>query len=98
VAGIETAVNFSFTLVNPLPPMAVVYVVVPSDFSLAAPSSAESDVLGALIVNGSFAVAVGRDGSGDDIPSETAIALKLSTVVNRETAGATGNFSITTFT
>ena len=98
VAGIETAINFSFTLENPLPSMAVVYVEIPSDFSLAAPSSAESGVLGALIVNGSFAIAVGRDGSGLEIPSGTAIALKLSTVVNRETAGATGNFSITTFT
>ena len=98
VAGIETPVNFSFTLVNPLPSVGVVYVEIPLDFSLAAPSSAESDALGALIVNGSFALTVGRDGTGDEIPSGTAITLKLSTVVNRETAGATGNFSITTFT
>ena len=98
VAGMETSVTFTFTVVNPLPPTGLVFIEFPSGFLSASPSSVVSGVLGTLAVQGSFALTIQRDGSGDTTPSGTTISLVLSTVTNRDTVGDTGVFSVTTFT
>eukprot|EP00903_Cladosiphon_okamuranus_P005351 g5346.t2 len=98
VAGMETAISFSFTIVNPLPVHAVLFLEFSSGFLSVSPLLAESDEMGPLAVSGSFELSIGRDGSGNIIPEDTEISVTLSTVMNRDSVGDTGEFTITTFT
>ncbi|CAM9367088.1 unnamed protein product, partial [Ectocarpus fasciculatus] len=96
VALMKTSVTFSFTIANPLPVLALVQIDFPPSFPSASPIVAESGELGTVSVNGTFTVFVQRNGLGDIVPAGTSVTLSLSTVVNRESVGDTGNFSVTT--
>lgn len=98
VAGMETAMTFTFTIANPLPMHSALLVEFPSGFSSVSPLVAQSDELGPLAVSGSFELSIVRDGLGNTISGDTEVSVMLSNVINRDSVGDTGEFTITTFT